>query len=199
LAGEYANDLSADWNLVDQNLTVSIFSVAPRGVSTYSLTLTPIGEPTVGTVEIRIEASGTLSDGQGFAVNSESKNLDVEFEAPTPTEAELWSGGPMVNAANLAIAMLSGWLFAGLLIMWMRFSSKARTKKNAQDAWDEAVEEESKDDDLKHGEIRADEDETARCHACESRIRLPTNKEAPFRFKCPTCEAMNRVMPPREE
>ena len=199
LAGEYANDLSADWNLVDQNLTISIFSVAPRGVSTYSLTLTPIGEPTVGTVEIRIEASGTLSDGQGFAVNSESKNLDVEFEAPTPTEAELWSGGPMVNAANLAIAMLSGWLFAGLLIMWMRFSSKARTKKNAQDAWDEAIEEESKDDDLKHGEIRADEDETARCHACESRIRLPTNKEPPFRFKCPTCEAMNRVMPPREE
>ncbi|MEE2812678.1 MAG: hypothetical protein VX627_06645, partial [Candidatus Thermoplasmatota archaeon] len=199
LAGEYAEDLSADWNFVDQNQTISIFSVAPRGVSTYSLTLRPIGEPTVGTVEIRVEASGTLSDGQGFAINSESKSLDIEFEAPAPTEAELWSGGPMVNAANLAIAMISGWLFAGLLIMWMRFSSKARAKKNAQDAWDEAIEEESKDDDLKHGEIRADEDNTARCHACESRIRLPTDKEAPFRFKCPTCEAMNRVMPPRED
>ena len=184
---------------MDQNQTISIFSVAPRGVSTYSLTLRPIGEPTIGTVEIRVEASGTLSDGQGFAINSESKSLDVEFEAPAPKEAELWSDGPMVNAANLAIAMISGWLFAGLLIMWMRFSYKSRAKKNAQDAWDEAIEEESKDDDLKHGEIRADEDGTARCHACESRIRLPTDKDAPFRFKCPTCEVMNRVMPPRED
>ena len=105
----------------------------------------------------------------------------------------------MVNAANLAIAMLSGWIFAGLLVLWIRYSSKSRAKKSAQDAWDEAIEEENKDADLSHGEIRADEDGTARCHACNSRIRLPTDKEAPFRFKCPTCEEMNRVMPPREE
>ena len=199
LAGEYAQDLYPDWNLVDENQTVSVFSVAPRGVSTYSLTLRPNGEPTIGSLDIRIEASGTLADGQGFSVSSPSTTLTVEFDDPPPKEAELWDGGPMVNAANLAIAMLSGWIFAGLLVMWMRFSSKSRANKSTQDAWDDAMEEENKNADLKHGEIRGDEDGTARCHACDSRIRLPTDKDAPFRFKCPTCEEMNRVMPPREE
>ena len=74
-----------------------------------------------------------------------------------------------------------------------------RSKQTAQDAWDEAAEEENKDSDLSRGEIRADEDGTARCYSCEARIRLPTDKEAPYRFKCPTCGDMNRVMPPRED
>ena len=197
LAGEHERDILRFWNL-DINQSIGQFTVAPGGVATYMLTMQPGGEPNIGTVDFRIEASGTLS-GQGFLVSSPTSTVTVEFEPPVPTEAELWSGGPMVNAANLAIAMLSGWLFAGLLIMWMRFSSKSRDRKNAQDAWDEAEEEENKDADLSHGEIRADEDGTARCHACDSRIRLPTDKEAPFRFKCPTCQEMNRVMPAREE
>jgi uncharacterized membrane protein/phage FluMu protein Com len=197
IAGEHERDLLRYWNL-DVNQTTGIFTVVPGGVATYMLTLQSSGEPTIGSIDFRIEATGTLV-GQGFLVSSPTSTLTVEFEAPAPTEAELWSGGPMVNAANLAIAMLSGWMFAGLLIMWVRYSSKSRSKKSAQDAWDEATEEENKDADLSHGEIRADEDGTARCHACDSRIRLPTEKEAPFRFKCPTCEEMNRVMPPRED
>jgi phage FluMu protein Com len=197
IAGEHEQDLLRFWNL-DVNQSVGMFTVAPGGVATYMLTLQPSGEPTIGTLDFRIEATGTLT-GQGFLVSSQTSSLSVEFEPPVPTEAELWNGGPMVNAANLAIAMLTGWIFAGLLILWVRYSSKSRAKKSAQDAWDEAAEEENKDADLSHGEIRADEDGTARCHACDSRIRLPTDKEAPFRFKCPTCEEMNRVMPPREE
>ena len=199
IAGEYVQDLATNWTFIQENQTQRVFSVAPLGVATYSLTLQPAGEPTVGTIDLRIEASGSLSDGQGFLVSSETNTLEIEFEAPPPTEAELWSGGPMVNAASLAIAMLSGWLFAGLLIMWMRYSAKMRSKQTAQDAWDEAAEEENKDSDLSHGEIRADEDGTARCYSCEARIRLPTDKEAPYRFKCPTCGDMNRVMPPRED
>ncbi|MEE2758546.1 MAG: hypothetical protein VYA86_01030 [Candidatus Thermoplasmatota archaeon] len=199
LAGEHVNDLGTNWTFIEENQTQRVFSVAPLGVATYSLTLQPAGEPTIGMVDLRIEASGTLSGGQGFLVSSSTNTLEIEFEPAPPTEAELWSGGPMVNAANLAIAMLSGWLFAGLLVLWMRYSSKMRLKKSAQEAWDEAAEEENKDADLRKGEIRADEDGTARCHACESRIRLPTDKEAPYRFKCPTCEEMNRVMPPRED
>tara|TARA_B110000438_G_C15801356_1_gene645310 strand:+ start:33 stop:2498 length:2466 start_codon:yes stop_codon:yes gene_type:complete len=197
LAGEHERDILRFWNL-DVNQSVGQFTVAPGGVATYMLTLHPSGEPTIGSVDFRIEATGTIS-GQGFLVSGQTSTLTVEFAPPVPTEAELWSGGPLVNAANLAIAMLSGWIFVGLLVMWMRYSSKSRAQKSAQDAWDEATEEENKDADLSHGEIRADEDGTARCHACDSRIRLPTEKEAPFRFKCPTCEEMNRVMPPREE
>jgi phage FluMu protein Com len=197
LAGEHERDILRFWNL-DVNQSIGQFTVAPGGVATYMLTMQPGGEPNIGTVDFRIEASGTLS-GQGFLVSGPTSTVTVEFEPPVPTEAELWDGGPMVSAANLAIAMLSGWLFAGLLIMWMRISSKSRDRKNAQDAWDEAEEEENKDADLSHGEIRADEDGTARCHACDSRIRLPTEKVAPFRFKCPTCQEMNRVMSPREE
>jgi len=199
IAGEYVQDLATNWTFIQENQTQRVFSVAPLGVATYSLTLQPAGEPTVGTIDLRIEASGSLSDGQGFLVSSETSTLEIEFDAPPPTEAELWSGGPMVNVASLAIAMLSGWLFAGLLIMWMRYSAKMRSKQTAQDAWDEAAEEENKDSDLSRGEIRADEDGTARCYSCEARIRLPTDKEAPYRFKCPTCGDMNRVMPPRED
>ena len=199
IAGEHVQDLGTNWTFIEENQTQRIFSVAPMGVATYSLTMQPAGEPTIGSIDIRIEASGSLSDGQGFLVSSATSTLQVEFDAPPPTEAELWNGGPMVNAASLAIAMLSGWLFAGLLIMWIRYSAKMRSKQIAQEAWDEAVEEENKDADLRHGEIRADEDGTARCYSCEARIRLPNDKNAPYRFKCPTCGDMNRVMPPRDD
>ena len=118
LAGEHERDLLRFWNL-DVNQSVSQFTVAPGGVATYMLTLQPSGEPTIGSVDFRIEATGTLT-GQGFLVSSPTNTLTVEFEPPVPTEAELWSGGPMVNAANLAIAMLSGWLFAALLVLWIR-------------------------------------------------------------------------------
>ena len=69
---------------------------------------------------------------------------------------------------------------------------------SAKDFLGDAKEEE-KESDLKEGEVRADDDGTVRCYACDSRIRLPKEKEPPFRFKCPTCEVMNRVMPPRED
>ena len=95
--------------------------------------------------------------------------------------------------------MFSGWLFAALLLLWMRRGAKLAEKERIDSAWDEAAEEASKDDDLSAGEIRAAEDGTARCHACEARIMLPSDKEPPFRFKCPTCEEMNRVVGPREE
>ena len=199
LAGDHALDLFPEWNHVESGISASVFSVAPGASSTYSLALRASGEPSVGTLDLRIEASGTLSDGHGFSIASNTVQMTVEFEPDDPTEAALWKGGPMVNAANLAIAMLSGWLFAGLLILWIRRSSKMREKQAVEDAWDEAAAEESKDDDLKAGEIRADEEGTARCYACEARIRLPTEKDPPFRFKCPTCDVMNRVVGPRED
>ena len=110
----------------------------------------------------------------------------------------------MVNAANLAIAMLSGWIFAALLIFWIRRSSATRKKKTISDAWVDAAEkqegeEESKDSDLKEGEVRADDDGTARCYSCDSRIRLPKEKVPPFRFKCPSCDLMNRVVEPAND
>jgi uncharacterized membrane protein len=199
LAGESAHDLSPEWNLIENGQPVSAFSVGPGASSTYSLKLRPNGEPTAGTLDLRIEASGSLSDGHGFAVSSETVQLTVEFEQAEPTEAVLWEGGPLVNAANLAIGMFSGWLFAALLLLWMRRGAKLAEKERIDSAWDEAAEEASKDDDLSAGEIRAAEDGTARCHACEARIMLPSDKEPPFRFKCPTCEEMNRVVGPREE
>jgi phage FluMu protein Com len=199
LAGESTHDLYPEWNLIENGQPISAFSVAPGASSTYALKLRPNGEPTVGTLDLRIEASGTLSDGHGFAVSSETVRLTVEFEPATPTEAVLWEGGPLVNAANLAIGMFSGWLFAALLLLWMRRGAKLAEKERIDSAWDEASEEASKDDDLSAGEIRAVEDGTARCHACEARIMLPSDKEPPFRFKCPTCEEMNRVVGPREE
>jgi len=199
LAGEDVKQLYPVWSMVDSGLEASAFSVAPGASSTYSLTLTATTEPNIGTIQFRIDASGTLSDGQGFAVPSPVVEMTVEHQPAPATEAELWEGGPMVNASNLAIGMLSGWLFAALLLFFIRRSVKLRSADSVQDAWDEAAEEESKDDDLEHGEIRPDEDGTARCHDCSARIRLPTEKEAPFRFKCPTCAKMNRVMPPRDD
>ena len=82
IAGEYVQDLATNWTFIQENQTQRVFSVAPLGVATYSLTLQPAGEPTIGTIDLRIEASGSLSDGQGFLVSSETNTLEIEFEAP---------------------------------------------------------------------------------------------------------------------
>ena len=199
LAGEDVDALHPAWSMAESGQAVNLFSVASGASSTYTLTLTAGGEPDIGTIDFRVEASGTLGDGQGYAVASETVTMTVEHSPAPPTEAELWEGGPMVNAGDLAVAMLTGWIFAALLLLFIRASARRRAGDATKDAWDAAAEEESKDDDLAQGEIRPDEDGTARCHACEARIRLPTEKDAPFRFKCPTCTEMNRVMPPRED
>ena len=199
VSGEHSEYLNARWLHIGTNDSTGTFSVPARGVSTYSLTLQPTGEMTVDTINIQVDAVGQLSDGTGYSISSPPSAMTVEYQAPPPSSAALWEGGPLVDAGNLAIAMLSGWFFAGLLVMWMRFSSKMRKKQNAHNAWDEAAEEENLDADLLHGEIRADEDGTARCHSCSARIRLPSDKETPYRFKCPTCQEMNRVMPARDD
>ena len=188
--------------MVESGNSISLFSVAPGASSTYSLSIRPVGWMDVGTVDLRIEASGTLDDGHGFSIASNTVQITVEHEPDDPTEAVLWEGGPMVNAANLAIAMIAGWIVAALLVLWMRRSSLNQKKKTISDAWieaDEEEKEEEKESDLKEGEVRADDDGTVRCYACDSRIRLPKEKEPPFRFKCPTCSVMNRVVEPASE
>jgi hypothetical protein len=199
LTGEHALDMYPEWALVESGQSITVFSVGPGASSTYSLSIRPVGRADVGTVDLRIEASGTLDDGHGYSIPSNTVQITVEHEPEEPTEAVLWKGGPMVNAANLAIAMLSGWIFAGLLILWIRRGSRKRQDKIISDAWADTEDEVEKDDDLKDGEVRGDEDGTARCHSCDSRIRLPADKEPPFRFKCPTCSTMNRVVEPRED
>ena len=204
LTGEYALDMYPEWTLIESGNSISLFSVAPGASSTYSLSIRPVGWMSVGVVDLRVEASGNLPDGHGFSIASNTVQITIEHEPEEPKEAVLWEGGPMVNAANLAIAMLSGWIFAALLIFWIRRSSVTRKKKTISDAWVDAAEkqeekEESKDSDLKEGEVRADEDGTARCHSCDSRIRLPKEKVPPFRFKCPSCDLMNRVVEPASD
>ncbi|MEE2812604.1 MAG: NEW3 domain-containing protein [Candidatus Thermoplasmatota archaeon] len=201
LTGEHALEMYPEWTLVESGNSISLFSVAPGASSTYSLSIRPVGWMDVGIVDLRIEASGTLDDGHGFSIASNTVQITVEHEPDDPTEAVLWEGGPMVNAANLAIAMIAGWVVAALLVLWMRRSSQKQKKKTISDAWIDAGEEEKeeeKESDLKEGEVRADDDGTARCHACDSRIRLPKEKEPPFRFKCPTCSVMNRVVEPAD-
>jgi len=203
MSGEYADELNAYWAFIEDGVPSQGYALDPGESSSYMLTLRPSGNKDVGTVEVVVQATGTLDDGHSYQINSEPMILTVEHEPPPPTTVALWDGGPEVSNSALLWILLAGWMLSALLVAAIRFITRKSGKDSARDAWDSAseVEEEASilAEERSRGEIRPMEDGTARCHSCEARIMLPADKEPPYRFKCPTCEEMNRVIPAEGE
>ena len=47
---------------------------------------------------------------------------------------------------------------------------------------------------LEDGEVRPGEDGAASCPFCNTRSKLPEGKTPPFRFRCPSCTEIVRVV-----
>ena len=88
-------------------------------------------------------------------------------------------------------ALFGGWGFS-LLLLGVLFLMRGR-KQVAADDDEEAEEEEEKETPLGFNECRM-EDGKVSCPSCEARLGVPRGSEPPFRFTCPKCSTMIRVV-----
>ena len=70
-------------------------------------------------------------------------------------------------------------------------NADARIEAITVDSENEPIIEE---DPLEEGEVRPGADGSASCPFCDTRSKLPEGKTPPFRFRCPSCSKIVRVV-----
>ena len=93
-------------------------------------------------------------------------------------------------------AMFGGWLFSFLIlaVLYLRREKKdvslATPKESEPEAEEEPVEEVTQ---LGYNECRLEGDKVS-CPSCDARLGVPRGSEPPFRFSCPKCTTLIRVV-----
>jgi hypothetical protein len=91
-------------------------------------------------------------------------------------------------------ALFGGWGFS-LLLLGVLFLVRGRKQNtvNAEGDAEEEEEEGEKETPLGFNECRM-EDGKVSCPSCSARLGVPRGSEPPFRFTCPKCSTMIRVV-----
>ena len=154
-----------------------------------------------GTYEVVLTAS---ENGGAGEVSLASLALFIEDEPVPPTGIALPFGAEMDNMTSILVLM-GGYVLAMLLLQILRTSRRRSAEKVAAaeasaDARIEAMNAEYEsapsveEDPLEEGEVRPGDDGAASCPFCNTRSKLPEGKTPPFRFRCPSCAEIVRVV-----
>ncbi len=197
---DHAGDGSAmfieQWTRYLDNASTSNFVLAPYASADFELKLTSNVEAEE-TADLFIKATFTI-DVTTTTSSDQSENFIVAVAGPAqaPQGVTLPLGIQMDQSSTLN-ALLGGWGFALLLIgaMYLRRprsvseESEAATEEveQAEDPVDEPSEE------LGYNECRM-ENGKVNCPSCDARLGVPRSSQPPFRFSCPKCTTMIRVV-----
>ena len=197
LSGKGLNSgLVKTWNVQPTGSTLPSYDIAPGEAVTMSLTLTSNGLES-GLYELSITASE--DDGAG-TVSIAPIQIFVQDDPVPPAGISLPTGYSINNSTSLSL-MFGGYVFAFLAVLALRWtlrrSSASIEAIQLAAAEADEVEEpelEEEEDPLAEGEIRASSDGSAICPFCSTRSKLPKDKTPPFRFRCPSCSEIVRVV-----
>ena len=197
LSGKGLNSgLVKTWDVQPTGSTLPAYDIAPGEAVTMSLTLTSSNIDS-GLYQLTITASE--DDGAG-TVSITPIEIFVQNDPVPPAGISLPTGHSINNSTSLSL-MFGGYIFALLSIMALRWSvRRSRASIEAiQLAADEAAEieepePEEEQDPLAEDEVRSSSDGSAICPFCSTRSKLPKDKTPPFRFRCPSCSEVVRVV-----
>tara|TARA_B100000902_G_scaffold397671_1_gene462178 strand:+ start:16 stop:1947 length:1932 start_codon:yes stop_codon:yes gene_type:complete len=194
------NGLLKTWNVVPIGSSIPAYNLAPGESVTMELTLVSDGL-SQGTYEVVLTAS---ENGGAGEVSLAPLALFIEDEPVPPSGIALPFGAEMDNMTSIFVLM-GGYVLAMLLLQILRTSRRRSTEKVAAaeasaDARIEAMTAEhesappAEEDPLEEGEVRPGDDGAASCPFCNTRSKLPEGKTPPFRFRCPSCTEIVRVV-----
>ncbi len=197
LSGKGLNSgLVKTWDVQPTGSTLPAYDIAPGEAVTMSLTLTSSGLES-GLYDLTITASE--DDGSG-TVSLTTIQIYVEDAPLPPAGISLPTGHSINNSTSLSV-MLGGYIFALLAIMALRWTMRrSRASIEAiqlaavEAAQIEEPEPEEEEEPLAEGEVRSSIDGSAICPFCTTRSKLPKDKTPPFRFRCPSCSEVVRVV-----
>jgi len=199
LGGEDATGLAREWSKPITGTSLPSYHLGPSERVTLQLELTS-PEDEGGARILWVE----VSENGGGSARSEPFTIAVEPKHEAPDGLAFPLGLEADNQTSMAL-LSSGWILALLSLLVLNMVLKGRqraaaeaaaaTVEAAQAVVAEAATPEPAEEapTLAPGEARS-EDGITSCPHCRTRSRLPTDKEPPFRFRCPTCEEMVRVI-----
>jgi predicted RNA-binding Zn-ribbon protein involved in translation (DUF1610 family) len=120
-----------------------------------------------------------------------SNDFEVKIEGPAaPPNGVRLPFGMELSQSDSLNALFGGWGFSLLLLAVLYL---IRRKK--QDATLEEEEEDEEENEIPLGfnECRMDDGKVT-CSSCDARLGVPRGSEPPFRFTCPKCSTMIRVV-----
>ena len=125
---------------------------------------------------------------EGSTVSDESSPIEITVIGPHKPPEGINFGFMEINNQNSMTALASGWIFALLLLAYIRYFRKP------------AIEEDEEEDREKElvplgiNEVRVDENGKVTCCSCEQLLGIPRGNEPPFKFTCPKCSIKIRVV-----
>ena len=195
LGGQDATGLARTWMKPSTGGGLPSYDLAPGQKMTLQLELTS-PEDEGGLRTLWLEAAET---GGGRA-QSESFTITVDAKHEPPNGVALPLGFEADNQTTMAM-IGSGWILALLTIIVLNFILKrkpagidaASTAAVTVATMPEPAAPAPLSEPLAADETRPDGDVTS-CPHCQARSRLPADKEPPYRFRCPSCDEMVRVV-----
>ena len=182
--------LATEWLRYSDNSSTNEILLTPGSTVEYSLTLLSLVS-TSETAALQLRAAYQIGDTTSSDVSEE---LAVEIEGPAlpPNGVRLPLGMELSQSDSLN-AMIGGWGFSLLLvgILYLRRDKKSEDLVVEEEVIEEQVEE--KETPLGYNECRM-EDGKVSCPSCDARLGVPRGSEPPFRFTCPQCSTMIRVV-----
>ena len=180
--------LATEWLRLSDNTSSNEYTLTPGSSIEYSLTLTSLVS-TSQSATLRIRGAYQIAESTSSDV---SNDLEVEIEGPAvPPNGVRLPFGMELSQSDSLNALFGGWGFS-LLLLGVLFLMRGRKQVAVNDD-EEAEEEEEKETPLGFNECRM-EDGKVSCPSCEARLGVPRGSVPPFRFTCPKCSTMIRVV-----
>ena len=183
----------SEWTRLSDNSTTNQITLSPGSSMQYSLRLTSL----VATNEdatLRARATYQIEDSTSSDMSEDISISIIGPELP-PNGVQLPFDVALSQSDSLN-AMFGGW---GLSLLILAVLYLRRGKKESLLATEEAsvVEEDEEIEEepvaLGYNECRLEGDKVS-CPSCDARLGVPRGSEPPFRFTCPKCSTLIRVV-----
>jgi hypothetical protein len=180
--------LAIEWLRLSDNTSSNEYTLSPGSSVQYSLTLTSLVS-TSQSATLQVRGAYQIAESTSSDV---SNQFEVEIKGPAvPPNGVRLPFGMELSQSDSLNALFGGWGLS-LLLLAVLFLMRGR-KQVAADDEEEAEEEEEKEIPIGFNECRM-EDGKVSCPSCSARLGVPRGSEPPFRFTCPKCSTMIRVV-----
>ena len=194
--GEGSGMMLTQWVRLLDNQSVNTFELAPFATTEFALMLSSniqADETANLYIKATYEIVTTTTTG-----SEESEMFSISISGPAaPPQGVTLPLGIQLDQNTTLNAMLGGWAFA-ILLLSIIYARRNRAQSIEQpvieDQTDEVVHEEiEQETPLGFNECRMENGKVT-CPSCDARLGVPRGSEAPFRFTCPKCQTMIRVV-----